>query len=437
MRTSKLKLTLPLLACAALIAATAPAWGSPEATNPAPVAAAAQAADTISGKVLGVSKKAKTITLEGDKGPVMLKFDAATTGMEHAAGGEAAIIKFRVEGKDKVAGEIKPKLAAAPAGTSEITTPELQALVADPKGDYVLVDSRPAARYAEAHIPTAISIPVEKMGELAKTMLPADRKDKTLIFYCGGPTCGLSPKAAGMAVKMGFTNVKVMLAGAPGWKKAGQMMTADHKFVDAGNVVLIDLRTPEEATAGHIARAVNIPLAELAGATDDLPKSKAAPIVLYGNGEEVKKGAKLIKEFGFKTIAQVKGGLAGWQNAGNQLVKGPAATEINWVRIPAADEVSIADFEQTLAGKANGQVILDVRGKDEVAGGKFASAVNIPLDELESRLGELPKDKVILTHCSTGARAEMAVAMLKKNGLKARFLLAEVTCEAGKCEISE
>jgi len=188
MRTRKLKLALPLLACAALLATTAPAWSSPEATSPAPLAATAQAADTISGKVLGVSKKAKTITLEGEKGPVMLKFDAATTGMEHAAAGEAAIIKFRVEGKDKVAGEIKPKLATLPAGVQEITAPELIALVSAAKDDYVLIDSRPAARYAEAHIPTAISIPVEKMGELAKTMLPQDHKDKVLVLYCGGVT---------------------------------------------------------------------------------------------------------------------------------------------------------------------------------------------------------------------------------------------------------
>lgn len=436
MQTSKLKLTLPLLACAALIATTAPAWGNPEPTAPA-AATIANAADTVGGKVLGVSKKAKIITLESAAGPVMLKFDAATTGLEHAATGEAATVKFRMEGKDKVATEIKPKLATAPEGTSEITTPELQALVADPKADYLLIDSRPAARYAEAHIPTAISIPVEKMGELAKTMLPADRKEKMLIFYCGGPTCGLSPKAAGMAVKLGFSNVKVMLQGAPGWKKGGQLMEASNQFVAEGNPVLIDLRTPEEAAAGHIARAVNIPLAKLAGAEADFPKSKAAPIVLYGNGDEVKKGAKSIKEWGYKSIAQVKGGLAGWQASGQQLVKGAAATEIKWVRILGADEVSLADFQKALAGKAPGQVILDVRGQDEVTGGKFATALNIPLDQLESRLAELPKDKEILAHCSTGARAELAVGTLKKNGLKARYLTAEVECEDGECEIAD
>lgn len=187
MHIKKLKLGLPILLCSALLATAVPAWSSPETASPAP-ATAAQAADTVSGKVLGVSKKAKTITLEGDKGPMMLKFDAATTGMEHAAAGEAAIINFRLDGKDKVAAEIKPKLATLPAGTSEITTQEVIALVNNPQADYLLIDSRPAARYAEAHIPGAISIPVEKMGELAKILLPQDHKDKLLVLYCGGVT---------------------------------------------------------------------------------------------------------------------------------------------------------------------------------------------------------------------------------------------------------
>lgn len=186
MLNRKLALGLPLLLCTALLATTGPAWGNPEPVT-TPVSAV-QAADTISGKVLGVSKKAKTITLEGEKGPVMLKFDAATTGMEHAAAGEAAIITFRVEGKEKVAAAIKPKLATLPTGVLEITPADLVTLVSAAKGDYVLIDSRPAARYAEAHIPTAISIPVEKMGELAKTMLPQDQKDKVLVLYCGGVT---------------------------------------------------------------------------------------------------------------------------------------------------------------------------------------------------------------------------------------------------------
>lgn len=247
----------------------------------------------------------------------------------------------------------------------------------------------------------------------------------------------MSPKAAGLAAKMGFTNIKVMLQGVPGWKKAGQMVVASNQYVATGNRVLIDLRSPDEAAAGHIAGAVNIPLGQLNEAEDDFPTSKTAPIVVYGNGDDARKAAKIIKGFGFKTIALVDGGLDGWQKAGNVLAKGAAATEIDWVRILGPGEVAIAEFKQAATGAGGEQVILDVRTTDEAEAGHFANCIHLPLDEIEARLAELPKDRELLVHCSTGARAEMAVATLKKQGFKARFLVAEVECEEGVCEIAE
>lgn len=187
MHIKKLKMGLPILLCSALLATATPAWSSADPGSSQP-AITAEAGDVIKGKVLGVSKKARAITVETPKGSVMIKYDDSTAGMEHAAAGEAAIIKFRLDGKNKIATEVKPKLATLPPGVTEITTQELIALVGNPEAAYVLVDSRPAARFAEAHIPTAISIPVERMGEEGKTMLPQDNKDMLLLFYCGGVT---------------------------------------------------------------------------------------------------------------------------------------------------------------------------------------------------------------------------------------------------------
>ena len=112
---------------------------------------------------------------------------------------------------------------------------------------------------------------------------------------------------------MGFTNIKVMLKGAPGWKKSGNMVVASTDFVNKGNIVLIDLRSTAD-TSEHIPRAVNIPLAKLADTEDDFPAMKAqAPIVLYGSMADVKKGAKTIKGWGYKSISAVNGGFAGWR----------------------------------------------------------------------------------------------------------------------------
>lgn len=157
------------------------------------VANAAEAKkNVLKGKILGKSKKAKTISIKAGDKTVMVKFDDSTKGVEHAAKGKAAIIKFKMVGKDKVATVIKPKLAKMPKGVTEIQPDALAELVkkGPKKAKYLLVDSRPGKRYAEGYIPTAVSIPVPKMKKEGKTLLAekADNKDTLLIFYCGGPT---------------------------------------------------------------------------------------------------------------------------------------------------------------------------------------------------------------------------------------------------------
>ncbi|MFO0751723.1 MAG: rhodanese-like domain-containing protein [Thermodesulfovibrionales bacterium] len=54
------------------------------------------------------------------------------------------------------------------------------------KGAFVLVDSRPAARYREGHIPGAVNLSDAEF-ETQKDRLPQE-KEKLVIFYCAGPT---------------------------------------------------------------------------------------------------------------------------------------------------------------------------------------------------------------------------------------------------------
>lgn len=55
------------------------------------------------------------------------------------------------------------------------------------KGNYLLFDSRPAARYNEGHIPHAASFPQPAFDKLKDKLLPKE-KNRLLIFYCGGVT---------------------------------------------------------------------------------------------------------------------------------------------------------------------------------------------------------------------------------------------------------
>ncbi len=64
--------------------------------------------------------------------------------------------------------------------------------------------------------------------------------------------------------------------------------------------------------------------------------------------------------------------------------------------------------------------LLDVRTSEEFAGGHIPGAVNIPIDELRSRLAELPHDREIAAYCQVGQRGYLATRILLQAGFLAR-----------------
>ncbi|HUY78314.1 MAG TPA: rhodanese-like domain-containing protein [Ktedonobacterales bacterium] len=71
-------------------------------------------------------------------------------------------------------------------------------------------------------------------------------------------------------------------------------------------------------------------------------------------------------------------------------------------------------------------LIVDVRGAGEYAAGHAQGAVNIPLDTLAHRIGELPQDRPIVTYCNMNhpghSRGERAAALLGARGFAASAL---------------
>ena len=168
-------------------------YGCAQQTPQQPVAAKPPAAqeqqkeETVyTGKIEGMSNKAKTISITVGKADaaktVMVKFDDQTQGLEHVKQDNAAMITWEQRGDDKFATVIKPKLAKLPEGVTEIKTEELYELI-EAGTALTLVDARPPVRYDQAHIPGSINIPVPKLQEKKAEVLPDD-KDKLLVFYC-------------------------------------------------------------------------------------------------------------------------------------------------------------------------------------------------------------------------------------------------------------
>ncbi|WP_197059813.1 FAD-dependent oxidoreductase [Prescottella defluvii] len=70
---------------------------------------------------------------------------------------------------------------------------------------------------------------------------------------------------------------------------------------------------------------------------------------------------------------------------------------------------------------AGGASLVDVRTADEFAAGAIPGAVNVPLDELRDRVGELPAGDLIV-HCQVGQRGHTAARLLGQLGRPAANL---------------
>ncbi|CAN5399079.1 rhodanese-like domain-containing protein [soil metagenome] len=72
-----------------------------------------------------------------------------------------------------------------------------------------------------------------------------------------------------------------------------------------------------------------------------------------------------------------------------------------------------ADYRELLQ---NGAQIIDVRTKAEFQSGHIHGSVNIPLQNLQSNLSKIKKDKPVITCCASGMRSASAKGILKSQG---------------------
>jgi rhodanese-related sulfurtransferase len=165
------------------------------------------------------------------------------------------------------------------------------------KGEqYALVDARPYKKYLAGSIPSAMGIPEREFAD-KRGMLPTDKANVSLIYYCGGYKCALSHKSAVKARYLGYRKVMVAEAGYPGWKEmfgSGSAMEvkagAAEGAVDTewflktikenpDAILLIDVRDPGEYANGHFPSAINMTVDMIENKGAEIPTDK--PIVFY------------------------------------------------------------------------------------------------------------------------------------------------------------
>jgi hypothetical protein len=146
------------------------------------------------GRLVEVSRKAKTIQLRIGKDMEVIHFDDATA-LENAASmpeipkNEAVRIIYQKKDGKNVAEKVMVKKGLKVPEEQLATAQEVAKLVAlgPEKGKYVLLDSRAPDPYNAGHIPTAKSMPFFAFDQLKDKLLPQD-KEILQIYYCDGFT---------------------------------------------------------------------------------------------------------------------------------------------------------------------------------------------------------------------------------------------------------
>jgi rhodanese-related sulfurtransferase len=244
----------------------------------------------------------------------------------------------------------------------------------------------------------------------------------------------MSPNSASRAEKLGYTNVKVYHDGIPAWAKRNYTVLSaaflKEAWIDKDIPhVLVDVRPTADAEKGYIKGAVTLPAAEVAKNINSFPpKDKKPPLIIYdqSGGDDATMAAKALVAAGYPMVDVVTGGFDAWRAANYPVATGKLATAMVYVPKPRPGEISIDDFKRIAAATPADTMILDVRNRDEGNAGMLKGATLIPDEELLDRMAEVPKDKKIVTHCSTGVRAEMAYHKLKEKGYNVSFLNAKI-----------
>jgi rhodanese-related sulfurtransferase len=145
---------------------------------------------------------------------------------------------------------------------------------------------------------------------------------------------------------------------------------------------------------------------------------RATPIVIIAEPGRELEAALRLGRIGFD---HVRGYLRGGMQA---LAERP---DLVW----RTERVSAQMVADELAS-AEPPLVLDVRNSREWATRHIAGSVNIPLNHLQERIAEVPRDRRIAVHCAGGYRSSIAAGILHHYGITNLIEMAGglAACEA-------
>jgi hydroxyacylglutathione hydrolase len=170
------------------------------------------------------------------------------------------------------------------------------------------------------------------------------------------------------------------------------------------DMVVLDVRSVEAFGGAHIPGSLSIPLDLLAVYAGWFLRYDRTIGLVVESGDQVETAIRYLVRLGYENVAgYLGGGLREWEAKGKPFERMP--------------EVFIRDL-LTRMNAPEQMILLDVRKKEEFDRGHLPRAMNIYVGQLPQRLAEVPRERPIVTICSSGRRATIAGSLLLQNGFK-------------------
>jgi hydroxyacylglutathione hydrolase len=171
---------------------------------------------------------------------------------------------------------------------------------------------------------------------------------------------------------------------------------------DAGAQIL-DVRDPAEYATGHLAGSINIGLGGQYATWAGTVLDRAKPIVIIAEPGREQEAALRLGRIGFDHVR-------GYLKGGMEALAG--RPDLVW----PTERVSAPMLAEQLAGP-DPPWLLDVRNPREWATKHIGGSMNVPLNHLQERIAEIPRDRRIAVHCAGGYRSSIAVSILHQHGI--------------------
>lgn len=123
----------------------------------------------------------------------------------------------------------------------------------------------------------------------------------------------------------------------------------------------------------------------------------------------------VVAEAGQETEAVMRLGRIGFDNVAGYLRDGMDALRERPELVAKIERITAVALAEQLKSSA-APTVVDVRSEKEWAAGHIAGSVNIPVNHLHDRAGEIAKDRPVVVHCEGGYRSAIAASLLAKTG---------------------